>query len=53
MRTYSIVVLLEPAENSPSMKVPVGKFTLPLKVSKSNSKEKVVVGIVWVGDGVT
>jgi hypothetical protein len=47
-----MVVLLEPAENCPSIKMPVGKFTLPLWVSWSNSYEKVVVDIVvvWVGE---
>ena len=41
-----MVVLLEPAENWPSMKMPVGKVTLPLKVSWLNSCEKIVVDIV-------
>lgn len=35
--TYSMVVFSEPAENSPSMKIPVGKLTLPLKDSVLNS----------------
>ena len=44
--TYSMVVPLEPAENWPSMKMPVGKFTLPLKASWLNSYDKVVDDIV-------
>ena len=52
MITYSMVVPLEPAEKCPSMKTPVGKFTLPLKVVWLNSCEKVVddINIVagWV-----
>ena len=50
MTTYSMVVPLEPAENWPSMKMPVGKLTLPLKASWLNSYEKVVDDIVGVCD---
>jgi hypothetical protein len=50
--TYSMVVPLQPAEKWLSMKMPVGKFTLPLKVAWLNSYEKVVDDIntvvVWV-----
>ena len=55
MRTiiaYSMVVPLQPAEKCPSMKRPVGKFTLPLKVAWLNSYEKVVddidMDVGWV-----
>ncbi len=43
---YSMVVPWAPAENSPSMKTPVGKCTLPLNVSWLNSYEKVVGDII-------
>ena len=51
--THSIVVPLQPAEKCPSMKMPVGKFTLPLKVGWLNSYEKVVddidIDMLWGG----
>lgn len=40
--TYSMVVPLQPVEKCPSMKMPVGKSTLPLKVAWLNSYKKVV-----------
>ena len=46
--THSMVVPLQPTEKCPSMKTPVGKFTLPLKVAWLNSYEKVVDDISMV-----
>lgn len=46
MDTHSMVVLFDPAENSPSMKIPEGKLDLPWKVPVLNSYSKVVVARV-------
>ena len=49
-----MVVPLHPAEKRPSMKMPVGKFTLPLKVAWLNSYEKAVddmdIVVEWVAE---
>jgi hypothetical protein len=46
--THSMVAPLQLAEKCPSMKTPVGKFILPLKVAWLNSYEKVVDDINMV-----
>ena len=51
--THSMVVPLQPAEKSPLIKTPVGKFTLPLKAAWLNSYEKVVddITVMWLWGG--
>jgi hypothetical protein len=46
--THSMVVWLDPAENSPSMKIPEGKLDFPLKGPLLNSYSKIVVDMAMM-----
>lgn len=44
-----MVVWFDPAENSPPMKIPVGKLDLPLKGPVLKSYSKTVVDMAMIG----